>query len=322
MNRKDVICNGQFPVTTPVSTQEEADTLLILHALELATSGFAINIYSHDTDVFLLALRRVAELGGDVSVITGTGERRKTVNLHHIYDWIGESKAKALINWHALTGCDTTGHLLGTSKRTCFKAFMNASPEVIEAISLLGISEEPSSATFRYCEEFLCQLFCPKSVSITRPEQLRWYFFKHITADKGVDNLPPTPGAWNEHLKRARCQAIIWQQDLDVNPRMPDPLQYGWTTLNDKLVPVLSQVPPAPESVSLLLRCKCGVGKTGEKTALCMKRCSCKKHDLVCTELCSCEGDTDICLNTQVTIEEEDLGSNVEDGSIESSDDE
>ena len=49
---------------TGVSTQEEAATLMVLHAVDVATSTQdVVHIYSQDTDVLLLALRRVPQLG-------------------------------------------------------------------------------------------------------------------------------------------------------------------------------------------------------------------------------------------------------------------
>ena len=45
------------------SSQEEADTKLLLHAIDATTSGAtSIDIISPDTDVFVLALRRFPEL--------------------------------------------------------------------------------------------------------------------------------------------------------------------------------------------------------------------------------------------------------------------
>jgi len=47
--RQSVTTNFECLTTTGVSTQEEADTLMILHAAEVARSGFVVHIYSQDT---------------------------------------------------------------------------------------------------------------------------------------------------------------------------------------------------------------------------------------------------------------------------------
>jgi len=57
-----------------VSSREEADTLMILHTVEAANARFAVHIYSQDTDVLLLALRRVPLLGDKAAMVMGTGD--------------------------------------------------------------------------------------------------------------------------------------------------------------------------------------------------------------------------------------------------------
>ncbi|KAH3691079.1 hypothetical protein DPMN_191754 [Dreissena polymorpha] len=55
--------NNEFNQTTPVSTQEEADTLLIIHAVEIVQTGFSVDFFSQDTDWLVLLLRRHDILG-------------------------------------------------------------------------------------------------------------------------------------------------------------------------------------------------------------------------------------------------------------------
>ena len=52
------------PPTTTVSTQEEADTLMIPHGIEVAASpGNKVDFFTQDTDWFVLILRRAKILG-------------------------------------------------------------------------------------------------------------------------------------------------------------------------------------------------------------------------------------------------------------------
>jgi len=163
---QSVTTNFECLTTTGVSTQE-ADTLMILHSAKVARSGFVVHIYSQDTDVLLLALRRVPELGCKVSPIMGSGERRHKVMLKPIYEKLGPEKSAALINWHSLTGRDTTGHIQQKGKRGSFTAFLDARPAVAAAIADLGVGAEPSAEVVRGCKEFPCALFCPKYLHIT-----------------------------------------------------------------------------------------------------------------------------------------------------------
>jgi len=56
---------------------------------------------------------------------------------------------------------------------------------------------------------------------------------------------------------------------------------------------VQKKVPVAPEAVVELVKCSCFASK-------CSGRCSCRAHNLPCTELCRCEEAEDTCNNIQV----------------------
>ena len=102
--------------------------------------------------------------------------------------------------------------------------------------------------------------------------------------------LPPTHGAWIQHIQHAHLQTNLWFQDNVLIPQIPDPCKLGWSRLDGKLVPILSKEPMAPEAVVELLKCTCGVSN-------CAKRCTCKHNNLPCTQLCNCEADEN-CMNT------------------------
>ena len=125
----------------------------------------------------------------------GTEECRRKFSRKPIYDVFGSEKCSALINWHALPGCDTTGHIQGKGKKGCFTAFLNSSDSVVAATAGLGKDVEPSAEVVRGCEEFLCSLLGSKKLQITNAKQLRWHIFKQLKPDQGVGKLPPIPGA-------------------------------------------------------------------------------------------------------------------------------
>ena len=69
---------------TGVSTQEEADSLMNHHAVEVASNGMNVHIYPQDTDVLFLALRRTPLLGDHSAAITGTTERRRSLHTSYV----------------------------------------------------------------------------------------------------------------------------------------------------------------------------------------------------------------------------------------------
>ena len=75
------------------SSQEEADTLLIMYAVAVSHFGKTPHIYTCDTDVLVLALRRSPDLNKDSLIIMGTGDRRRKIQLQPIYVALGPERA-------------------------------------------------------------------------------------------------------------------------------------------------------------------------------------------------------------------------------------
>ncbi|CAH3153687.1 unnamed protein product, partial [Pocillopora meandrina] len=118
------------------STQEEADTKIILHALDASAQGATqLSIHSPDTDVLVLALRRYPDLCSNSCFVTGTGNA------------LGPPKTAALPAFHALTGADVTGSFSGKGKATCWNEFYNASTPILQALANLGSGEQPDDGT-------------------------------------------------------------------------------------------------------------------------------------------------------------------------------
>ena len=68
------------------SNHEEADTKLILHAIDATANGTTtLEIHSPDTDVFVLSLRRYPELCQNTYFVTGSSQRRRWIRLKSIY---------------------------------------------------------------------------------------------------------------------------------------------------------------------------------------------------------------------------------------------
>ena len=85
-------------------------------------------------------------------------------------------------------------------------------------------------------------------------------------------------------MKRVRLQSRVWFQATIMQQQQPfEPLNFGYyKNTNGQILPVTTKVLPAPQAVIELVRCKC-------KTDCSTLRCSCRKNNLPCTELCSCD---------------------------------
>ena len=115
---EEVMAMNACETMTGVSKQEEADNLIIRHAVEVASNEMDVHIYPRDTDMLFSALRRTSLLDNRSAAIMGTTERRRKVFMQPMYDKLGPEKSGALINWHALTGSNTTGHIHENGKNT------------------------------------------------------------------------------------------------------------------------------------------------------------------------------------------------------------
>lgn len=142
------------------SNHEEADTKLILHAVDATANGATtLEIHSPDTDVFVLSLRRYPELCQNTYFVTGSSQRRRWIRLKSIYQSLGAIKAAALPGLHAFSGADNTGSFSGKGKLTCWKIYNTGDGDVITAFTNLGVAEEPDEGTMNGLEKFVCQLY-------------------------------------------------------------------------------------------------------------------------------------------------------------------
>ena len=83
--------NKDPPYSTEVSPQNEADTLIMLHAshIHLKEPDSIIHIYAKDTDILLLAIYHLEKLESQTSIIMGSGEKKRLIHLKPISDKLG-----------------------------------------------------------------------------------------------------------------------------------------------------------------------------------------------------------------------------------------
>ena len=125
--------------------------------------------------------------------------------------------------------------------------------------------------------------------TIDRLTELRWWMFRRKQAES--NKLPPTKAAFLESVERSQYQCIIWKTATEPIPTIPPPENHGWKREGDIFVPIMTKLPPAPETLLQLVKCGCS------KSACDTSRCKCKSNKLYCTDLCSCGAEEDGCKN-------------------------
>ena len=117
-----------------VNNHEEADTLIVWHAINASQlSKKEIFVKANDTDVLCILVSFSERLNK-----TSIQLKNRIIDVHPIFNALGKLKSRALLAFHALTGCDTTGKFLGIGKGTWFKTFLKADDNMVEAIRIIA----------------------------------------------------------------------------------------------------------------------------------------------------------------------------------------
>ncbi|KAK3734787.1 hypothetical protein QZH41_007919 [Actinostola sp. cb2023] len=234
------------------SSQEEADTRMLLHAIDATERGAtSICIQSPDTDVLVLALWKYTSFCEETTLIVGTGAKRRSIPLGPLHNAVGSHVVAALPGFHAFTGCDQTGTICGKSKISCWNTLQKADEQVLQAFASLGSSQCVQDDVSKMLELYMCQLYVPLT-KITTVKELRWFLFsKKQYAD---EKLPPTKGALDQMIKRANYVSLVWKECGAPCPDLAAATSHGWSQDGDRLQAIPTTLLPAPKAVLELIK--------------------------------------------------------------------
>ncbi|CAH3143072.1 unnamed protein product [Porites evermanni] len=235
-----------FTVEELSSTQEEADTRILLHLSHAARSDYnTLIVASEDTDVFILSL--------------------------------GQNLCSSLLGMHAYTGCDTVSAFAGRGKIGALR-IVKEQRSFQEMFDLLGVEWELSDDLFQMLQNFTCRMYSsrPGTNSIN---ELRYRLFCSKRGNIESDQLPPCADCLYKHACRANYQTGIWRRSLENCPEIPSPLRHGWIQDENKLGIDWMSGQPAPATVLELLSCSC-------TRSCRLPNCSCLANGLKCTDMC------------------------------------
>ena len=259
---------------------EEADTMIIYHVIHASKSCNRIVVQCSDTDVFVGLIAYASQIDSECLMQVAPD---KIYNIKAISASIGEERSRGLMALHTLTGCDITGKFRGKSKIPWLTAYLKETEDIINYFVKFPYFEDPLE-DLQIFEKFVCRVYCPDT-EICDLGAARWMMW---TQSKNIDRIPPTIGALTQGVKRAwYASKVMGQSDVFIQI-LPNPDIAGWRLDNENFEPITSEESIAPDSVIELVSCGC---KRGCKSS----RCSCRKLELCCTDLCSC---FDFCENT------------------------
>ena len=100
---------------------------------------------------------------------------------------------------------------------------------------------------------------------------------------RGIESIPPTQAAFEQHVKRAAFQAgQVRGQTLHPMQELPSATDWGWNLSSDGWIPTWSILPEGSKACNELIKCGC-------KSA-CRGLCKYTKANLPCPALCTCNG--------------------------------
>lgn len=172
---------------------EEADTLMILHAIDVACINpfRVLHVFSPDTDVFILLIHYYTQLPTVTIFETGRGSMKRKISIGAAFEVMGPNKSEALLGFHAFSVCDQTIKFNGKSKLAYWKEFVDVGNTTIDAFKELGNNEKINDEIIRELETFVVILFSGSRLSNTIPTlaEARWQLYSKY---QDYDNLPPT----------------------------------------------------------------------------------------------------------------------------------
>jgi len=221
--------DNQQTVLPLQTTQEEADTKLILHAhyyLETTMSNVTLYSPSGDTGVVVLAIALLKLYNERVTIIDGHGQYKKSFQLNQV-DLDG-TVVNALIGFHAFSGNDFVSSFFRKGKKKCYEVLEKKSTYQ-DAFALLGDTFELSDSTFKVIQQFVCHIYNSKKQEVN---EARYELFhkKYQNYDKAVDmsTLPPCLDVLKLHILRSQYIAALWKRALISKPELPNMIDFGW----------------------------------------------------------------------------------------------
>ena len=159
------------------SSQEEADTRIILHCMFSAKHCMdlpqTIVVRSPDTDVFVLLVSCCMAIKVPILFDTGTGNKRRLIDINKIQSVLGEDISQALPGFHAFTGCDTTSAFVRRGKRGPL-TLMRRNAKFCSAFKSLGQAPDHiDEDVAQKLEQFVCAMYgYPKSTDTNKLRSL------------------------------------------------------------------------------------------------------------------------------------------------------
>ena len=192
------------------SSHEEADAIIVQHAITRCMVGEVVSVICDDTDVFALLLHFVAEMKpkGQLCMCSPVKDRAviniiQSVKVH-------ASIVPELLALHALTGADTSAATFGIGKIKALKVARTARLP----LHAIGDTKADEAIVLKQATSFILACYGKDfsgCASMSKARIKMWRKKTGIGAALKLCTLPPITEAFTENVKRAHLQAAHWK---------------------------------------------------------------------------------------------------------------
>ncbi|VDI11839.1 Hypothetical predicted protein [Mytilus galloprovincialis] len=260
-----------------VHAPDDADVTIVQTPVQHAQHSQVI-VIGEDTDLLVILCSRSQS---DHHNIYFKSEPKQSTLRIRIWDInktkekLGKTICNILPVIHAFTGCDTVSHIFGHGKGAVLKK--NMSSQYLQEKAMTFLNDSNHNEIAKAGEKIFLHLYGGLELESLDLLRYRKFASKVLVGNiyVQVHSLSPTSNAAKFHSLRTFYQSKIWiQDDVEIHP-----IDWGWYTSGNKLLPIRSTLPPAPDKLLKTIRCNC-------KQNCDSKRCTCRKHGIDCSIGC------------------------------------
>ena len=217
-------------------SSNDADTLIVKCAIELALAGNVCTVIADDTDILVLLLYYFQTHMADIFLFSITSKRsksgRKIVSLKNVIvvtdPFIKENIFFAL----AWNGCDTRSSTYGHGKSTISK-YLKENKAVREINQIFSDSNASHLEILEAGIRLFLLLYGAKEATLNIHRYITYTRLNYSSKNQvKTERLPPTESAAEFHSLRVHCQILKWKNEDQTDF---SPTHWGWENCNEVL---------------------------------------------------------------------------------------
>lgn len=268
--------------------KEDADVEIINTSIQVfEDTEKIVVVVGQDIDLLVLLNQFHSKKGNIYFHKPGAGNVKDLFYTSNSFKHKSLSSFVALL--HCFSGCDTTSAFAGKGKKTTVKSLMT-DKKFSTLATIFYKKDADKQDVSKNGFQLIKSIYKCKQENVTL-NKLRFHNYQAATIKSSfkLEKLPPTEDAAKQHCYRAYFQLQTWLGNT------LDATDWGWKKHQLGVMPKVCEQDLVPEVLLKTIFCKC-------ETGCISKKCSCRKHGLKCTNLCTNCHHAENCCNIEKQI--------------------